>query len=101
MSEPTVSAFFQAGPTVDSRTGRLKQMALSGSENVSLQLRDGTNNNIIFAGSQEQRNKNHFVDVSGKKGEEISLPYIVEYYAESMATSGVVTSSVVYNLQYQ
>lgn len=101
MSESIVSAFFQAGETVDSRTGRLKQMALSGAENVSLQLRDGTNNNVIFAGSRAQRNTNHFVDVTGKKGEEIRLPYVVEYYAESAATSGVVTSSVVYNLQYQ
>lgn len=100
LSEAFVSAFFQAGETVDSRTGRLKQMALSGAENVSLQLRDGTNNNVIFAGSQTQRNTNHFVDTTGKKGEEIRLPYLVEYYAESAATSGVVTSSVVYNLQY-
>ncbi|MHC9515484.1 MULTISPECIES: fimbrial protein [Enterobacter] len=101
LSDSMVSAFFQAGETVDSSTGRLKQMALSGAENVSLQLRDGTNNNVIFAGSQTQRNNNYFVDITGKKGEEIRLPYVVEYYAESAATSGVVTSSVVYNLQYQ
>lgn len=100
MSDGFVSAFFQSGATVDSMTGRLKQTTASGAENVSLQLRDGTNNNVIVAGSQEQRKNNFFADATGKKGEEIKLPYLVEYYAEDKVTSGVVTSNVVYNLQY-
>lgn len=100
-SESLVSAFFQAGATVDSNTGRLKQTTASGAENVSLQLRDGTNNNVIVAGSQTQRANNYFADIHDYSGQEIKLPYAVEYYAEAAATSGVVTSSVVYNLQYK
>lgn len=97
--ENTVAAFFQTGATVDNNTGRLKQTAAAGAENVSLQLRDGTNDNVIFAGNQNQVTSNAFAEI--KEGEEIKLPYSVEYYAESAATSGVVTSSVVYNLQYK
>lgn len=97
--ENTVAAFFQTGATVDNSTGRLKQTSASGAENVSLQLRDGTNDKVIFAGNQNQSTTNHFAQI--KDGEEITLPYSVEYYAESKATSGVVTSSVVYNLIYK
>ena len=97
--ENTVSAFFQTGATVDNNTGRLKQTTATGAENVSLQLRDGTNNAVIFAGNQNHMTSNAFVTI--KDGEEITLPYTVEYYAEGVAKSGVVTSSVVYNLQYK
>lgn len=97
--ENTVAAFFQTGATVDNNTGRLKQTSAAGAENVSLQLRDGTNDNIIFAGNQNQATTNAFAEI--KDGEEIALPYSVEYYAEAQVTSGVVTSSVVYNLQYK
>lgn len=101
-SESYVSAYFQAGATVDSNTGRLKQTTASGAENVSLQLRDGTNNNVIVAGSQTQRTNNYFADIDvNNQGEGIKLPYAVEYYAEDATTSGIVTSSVVYNLQYK
>ncbi|CAE1144051.1 F17 fimbrial protein [Serratia sp. Tan611] len=95
----TVSAFFQTGATVDNNTGRLKQTKSDGASNVSLQLRDGTNGNAIFAGNQNQATRNAFSEI--KTGENVVLPYSVEYYAENQATAGAVSSSVVYNLQYK
>ncbi|KFK93401.1 MULTISPECIES: fimbrial protein [unclassified Serratia (in: enterobacteria)] len=97
--ENTVAAFFQTGATVDNESGRLKQTSAAGAENVSLQLLDGTNGNTIFVGNQNQEGTNYFANV--KEGEAIKLPYSVRYYAEDAVTSGVVTSSVVYNLQYK
>lgn len=97
--ENTVSAFFQTGATVDNSTGRLKQTTTTGATNVSLRLLDGTNSNIIFVGNQTQTTTNFFGQI--QPGAQIILPYSVEYYAEGVATSGVVTSSVTYNLQYK
>ncbi|MGX5022266.1 fimbrial protein [Enterobacter sp. UPMP2060] len=97
--ENTVSAFFQAGATVDNISGRLKQTSIAGAENVSLQLLDGTNGNVIFVGNPNQNEKNYFSNINGN--EVIKLPYSVRYYAEGPVTSGIVTSSVVYNLQYK
>lgn len=95
----TVAAFFQTGATVDNETGRLKQTSAGGAENVSLELLDGTNDSTIFVGNQNQNSSSYFADI--KDGEEIKLPYSVRYHAEAPVTSGVVTSSVVYNLQYK
>ncbi|WP_227318563.1 fimbrial protein [Cedecea davisae] len=97
--EKTVAAFFQTGATVDNNTGRLKQTETTGASNVSLQLRDGTNDNVIFAGNENQATSNNFAEI--KDGEDVTLPYSVEYYAEGKSTAGVVASSVVYNLQYK
>lgn len=97
--ENTVSAFFQAGATVDNNSGRLKQTSASGAENVSLQLLDGTNGNVIFVGNSNQMESNYFANI--RENTAIKLPYSVRYYAEGPVTSGIVTSSVVYNLQYK
>lgn len=95
----TVSAYFQTGSTVDTTSGRLKQTDTSGAQNVSLQLRDGTNSNVIFVGSSTQQSTNYYANIASATS--VTLPYSVEYYAEDAATAGAVSSSVVYNLQYK
>lgn len=96
-----VAAFFQAGSTVDASTGRLKNTTTTGATLVDLQLLDASNDFApINVGSAEQVTKNTFVDINTTDGT-ATLPYAVEYYANGKTTAGVVTSSVVYNLQYK
>lgn len=101
--EDQVAAYFQAGSTVDSSTGRLKQVAsgANAATNVSLRLSDGYTDNPIFAGNSNQISSNHFETISGSPAGDISLAYEVEYYAEGVATPGLVNSNVVYSLQYK
>lgn len=95
----TASAFFEAGASVDSVTGRLKNLAGTAS-NVSLQLLDASSSTraVIQAGNQNQITDTAYVDVSGGSA---SLPYAVRYYAEAPTVAGTVVSNVVYSIQYQ
>ncbi|MBL5829854.1 fimbrial protein [Serratia fonticola] len=97
----TASAFFQAGASVDAVTGRLLNMTTGGAEHVSLQLLDGSSVGsaaVIKVGSQAQVADTIYQDVSGGSA---TLPYIVRYYAEAPTSAGIVTSNVVYSIQYQ
>jgi major type 1 subunit fimbrin (pilin) len=95
----TASAFFQAGTTVDSVTGRLKNIG-GNATNVSLQLLDGssTSLSVIQAGNQSQKSNTVYQNVATGSA---NLPYIVRYYAEAPTTAGTVVSNVVYSIQYQ
>ncbi|MFC0226149.1 fimbrial protein [Serratia aquatilis] len=95
----TASAFFDAGASVDTVTGRLKNMTGTAG-NVGLQLRDGSNASqaVIQAGNQNQRANNTYLSVSSGSA---NLPYAVEYYANGPTTAGTVISSVVYSIQYK
>jgi major type 1 subunit fimbrin (pilin) len=96
-----VAAYFQAGSTIDPSTGRLKNTTETGAQLVDLQLLDGQNNfSAINAGSSEQTTKTTFKDINSADGT-AKLVYGVQYYANGKTTPGVVTSSVVYNLQYK
>jgi len=96
-----VSAFFLPGSTVDLSTGRLKNTTLDGAKNVGLQMLDGSGNYaIINVGNTDQRNDMTYVDIDQAGGTAL-LPYAVEYYADGQSSPGVVTSSVIYNLQYK
>lgn len=98
--QDTVSAFFQAGPSVNLSTGRLNNTENQGANNVSLQLLDVTGSyNAIKVGNASQATNTQGVKVTG--GGQATLPYAVEYYAEGKSTAGTVTSTVVYNLQYK
>lgn len=93
----TAKAFFQAGVTV-SPEGRLKNTNASGSKNVTLQLRDGSDDSVIKVGDQTQTtNAIGWADI---KSGSAKLPYFVEYYAEGAAEAGALTSQVTYNLTY-
>ncbi|HDC4524625.1 fimbrial protein (plasmid) [Enterobacter kobei] len=95
----TASAFFEPGASVDSVTGRLKNMNGTAT-NVSLQLVDASSpsKTVIQAGSQNQVTATTYKDVSSGS---VSLPYNVRYYAEGPASAGTVVSNVVYSIQYQ
>lgn len=96
----TVSAFFQAGSTVDLSSGRLNNTANSGASNVQLRLLDVTGDYApIMVGSSAQTNSTQGVKITD--GGKATLPYAVEYYAQGQSTAGSVTSTVVYNLQYK
>lgn len=98
--QDTVSAFFQAGPSVNLSTGRLDNMENAGARNVSLQLLDVTGSyKPIKVGSTSQATETQGVKVTNAG--QATLPYAVEYYAEGQSDAGAVTSSVVYNLQYK
>ncbi|HFZ1711488.1 TPA: fimbrial protein [Citrobacter sedlakii] len=98
----TAKAFFQAGMTVDSNTGRLLNTDPTGAQFVSLQLRDGSDNSVIKVGDQSQTGPSAigYHDISSGAA---NLPYLVEYYAEqdNAVTPGAVTSLVTYNIDYQ
>lgn len=95
----TASAFFEAGTTVDTVTGHLKNTGGT-ANNVALQLLDGSSASqaVILAGNQNQRVNTIYVDTTTGSA---SLPYAVEYYANGLTTAGTVKSSVVYSIQYK
>lgn len=94
----TVAAFFSAGPTVNTN-GRLDNQTTDGATNVSLQLVEPRNNNAVIAIGQASQANNTFTaynaDGTG------TLDYAVRYYAEGTTTAGLVSSNVVYGLQYK
>lgn len=93
----TASAFFEAGASVDGATGRLLNTG-GDATLVTLQLKDGSNDAVIKAGSSEQVTSTTYVDTSSGSA---VLPYAVEYFAEDATTAGTVSSSVTYSIQYK
>lgn len=94
----TASAFFEAGTSVDLKTGHLKNVG-GDATNVSLQLREEQGSEaVIEAGNSNQTSKASYVDISSGTGD---LPYAVEYYADGATTAGTVVSNVVYSIQYK
>ncbi|VEI68995.1 Type-1A pilin [Serratia fonticola] len=95
----TASAFFEAGASVDSVTGRLTNLSGTAS-NVSLQLLDGSSasREVIQAGNANQTTNTKYQDVASGSA---TLPYAVRYYAEGATTAGSVITNVVYSIQYQ
>lgn len=102
----TVSAFFEAGSSVDLGTGRLKNMSptATAATNVQLQLLDGSGNYAaIDVGNSDQTTNTTYVDIDFTDTQNgiATMPYAVEYYATGATGAGTVTSQVVYSLQYQ
>lgn len=96
-----VSAFFQAGSTVDLSTGRLVNQSANGAKNVELQLLDPANSYaVINVGNTDQIAKTTHVNIDTTNGSAL-LHYAVEYYAIGQTTPGAVSSSVIYNLMYK
>ncbi|MFC0226150.1 fimbrial protein [Serratia aquatilis] len=90
-----VTAFFEAGPTVDLVTGRLKN-ASGTAGNVDLIIYYGGGTVQSKAGTQP---KMHYT-FSGNPTT-VTLPYAVAYYAKAPTTAGTVRSSVVYSISYR
>lgn len=90
-------AFFEMGPYVDAN-GRLNNAAgASGAQNVQVQLLDASGN-VINVGSASQR-------ASGAQQTSIvngaaTMTYQARYYATGAATTGDVSTSVTYSVDY-
>ncbi|MDX9663753.1 fimbrial protein [Pseudomonas sp. P5_152] len=94
----TAAAFFEAGGTVDPRTGNLKNSG--DATKVQLQLVDASNGNVIKAGDTGQvaSTSRIAIDAAALTAD---LPYAVQYFAQGATTPGTVVSSVTYSINYQ
>lgn len=95
----SVTAFYEAGSTVDPVTGRMRNTDANGATNVELQLLDGGTRAPIQIGSDTQIDDNtrYTIDASGA----VTMPYAVEYYATGTTTAGPVTSQVTFAIDYR
>lgn len=96
----TAKAYFQNGSSVSSAGRLINQASTSPATGVTLQLLDGQTGNAINVGDSAQ-NTGGFVDITGAVSGTVTLPYSVEYYAETASAAGAVSSMVTYNLNYQ
>lgn len=93
-SDTHVTAYFEAGSSVDATSGRLNNTASSGAANVQLQLYLGSSYTSKVAVGQSTQNSATPI-TSGQ------LKYGVEYYANGAAGgAGAVSSAVTYSLIY-
>lgn len=90
----TANAFFEAGPNVDSTTGRLKN-TVSGT-NVELQLLTTAGNVIDLSKPYGSQNTSTTAIVSNAA----TLEYVVQYYATAPANVGNVSSTLTYSVVY-
>ncbi|MDQ8024313.1 MAG: fimbrial protein, partial [Moraxellaceae bacterium] len=88
------TAYFEAGPNIDTTTGRLKNNGTA--TNVQVQLLNSAGNAINLAGASGSQNGTSITLVAGAN----NLNYSAQYYATGAATAGSVTTSVVYTMQY-
>lgn len=96
----SVTAFFEAGGTVDPITGRMRNTAVGGADEVELQLLDGGPNAapiLIGSDTQTTTNTRYTIDASGA----VIMPYAVQYYATGVTTPGIVESQVTFSIDYQ
>lgn len=94
-----VTAFFQEGDSVDSQSGRLKNINAMGAKKVTLQLIDGRTHQPIKVGNHAQIQKGNFASIRNGKAH---LRYFVQYYAEDAGvTPGAINSLVTYSLTYK
>ncbi|MGF6590104.1 fimbrial protein [Pseudomonas sp. 2835] len=94
----TAAAFFEAGGTVDPKSGNLKNSGTA--TKVQLQLVDAANGKPIKAGSGDQITTTSRIDLD-KQSLSADLPYAVQYFAEAATGPGTVVSSVTYSINYQ
>lgn len=90
----SVAAYFEAGPTVDIATGRLKNFSGT-ADNVDLIIYSGTSGTAIVKAAKRPAVYNRIV------GNSVTMPYSVAYYATDATKAGTVRSSVVYSLTYR
>ena len=89
-----VRAFFEGNtPAVDMATGHLNNIETNGATNVQLQLLD-IDGNVIVAGQPSGA----YTPIDNGKA---NMPYTVRYYAKAPTTPGIVSSIVMFSLDYQ
>ncbi|KGQ33005.1 hypothetical protein P375_04220 [Gallibacterium genomosp. 2] len=97
--ETKARAYFVPTPDkVDLTSGRLKNTASSGAENVQVQLLDSDTTTVIdvIKNSGSQGSKLQTINDSNKK-----LNYYARYYATGKTTAGTVTAAVDYYVDYE
>lgn len=95
----TAAAFFEAGGSVDPKSGNLKNLT-GDAKKVQLQLVDATNGKAIKAGDTTQVASTSRIDIDATTLS-ADLPYAVQYYAEAATEPGTVISNVTYSINYQ
>ncbi|NMZ32846.1 fimbrial protein [Pseudomonas proteolytica] len=96
----SVTTFYEAGGTVDPITGRMRNTAAGGADEVELQLLDGGPTAapiLIGSDTQTTTNTRYTIDASGA----VTMPYAVQYYATGTTTPGIVESQVTFSIDYQ
>ncbi|EWS77675.1 type 1 fimbrial protein [Xylella taiwanensis] len=99
----TVATYFEPGPSVDFKSGRLLNQSTgnSAATNVQVQLL-GSNGQflpILAVGSNGAQTNSQWVAVDSTGA--ASLHYYSEYYATGVSTAGNVTTNVQYTIIYQ
>lgn len=93
----SVRSFFEAGPNVDTGTGRLKNTATSGATNVQVGLVNSDNTAITIGASSGSQGTSYVtIPANGA----LALSYAARYVATGLATSGAVNTSVTYSLEF-
>jgi major type 1 subunit fimbrin (pilin) len=94
--QTNANAYFEAGPNVDSTTGRVKN-ATGTATNVDLEL-------TTAAGTKIDLSKAYGSQYTGQTGNIVSgsatLEYAVRYFATAAATAGSVISTLSYSVVY-
>lgn len=93
----TVSAYFEAGATVDPATGNLVNGGTAGNVQVQLLNNAGT---PISVGSAAQATSTGIAMTASPAVNSGVLSYVAQYYATGASTTGSVTTSVTYSLTY-
>ncbi|MFL9878968.1 fimbrial protein [Herbaspirillum rhizosphaerae] len=90
-----VRAFFEVGANVDTATGRLKNTGTATNVQIGLTNVDGSN---IAVGAASGAQGTTYVPISSGNA---NLTYMAQYVATGAATSGTVTTSVTYTIEFQ
>lgn len=93
----TVSAYFEAGASVDSTTGNLINAGTAGNVQVQLLTNAGT---PVSIGSSSQATSTGIAMTASPVVTGGVLNYVAQYYATGASTAGSVTTSVTYSLTY-
>lgn len=88
--------FFEAGPTVDLATGRLKLDTSSTAKNVQISVAN-TNGDEIKIG-QPNGATNPFISIASGSAD---LTYLARYYSQGNAQAGTTKTNVMYTIEYQ
>ena len=89
-------AFFEAGPNVDTTTGRLK-IAAGGAANVQVGLATTAGADIVIGAASGSQNTTYVPIASGSA----NLDYLAQYVSTGAVAAGAVTTSVTYTIEFQ